>query len=106
MALRLIVSLIIASCRFHLTLKCAIAQKLLNYMNEKNIKSTFFVVGSRALEYPQLLVEEYMAGHEISVHTWAHPVRQFRVSAKLMQAQKLISSFSGSHLPYHGANRC
>ena len=77
MALRLIVSLTVASDRFHLTSRRAIAQKLLNFMNEKNIKSTFFVVGSRALEYPQLLVEEYMAGHEISVHTWAHPVRRF-----------------------------
>lgn len=54
------------------------AQKLLNFMNDKNMKATFFVVGSRVLEYPQLLVEEYMAGHEISVHTWAHPVGQDR----------------------------
>ena len=46
--------------------------RLLFTFNHLNV--TFFTVGSRALEYPQLLIEEYMAGHEISVHTWSHPV--------------------------------
>ncbi|KAG6902574.1 hypothetical protein C0995_014580 [Termitomyces sp. Mi166 len=45
---------------------------LLNYLDQKNISATFFVVGSRVIERPQLLIEEYMAGHEISVHTWSH----------------------------------
>jgi len=30
------------------------------------------VVGSRVIERPAVLLEEYMAGHEISVHTWSH----------------------------------
>ena len=30
------------------------------------------MVGSRVIERPQVLIEEYMAGHEISVHTWSH----------------------------------
>ncbi|KAG6828835.1 hypothetical protein H0H87_000626 [Tephrocybe sp. NHM501043] len=34
--------------------------------------TTFFVVGSRVVERPQVLLEEYMGGHEISVHTWSH----------------------------------
>jgi peptidoglycan/xylan/chitin deacetylase (PgdA/CDA1 family) len=37
--------------------------------------ATFFVVGSRVIERPDVLIEEYMAGHEISVHTWSHHVR-------------------------------
>ncbi|KAF8630464.1 hypothetical protein AX15_002913 [Amanita polypyramis BW_CC] len=47
-------------------------QTLLNYMNTKKLHSTFFVVGSRVIERPQVLLEEYMSGHEISVHTWSH----------------------------------
>jgi len=47
-------------------------QKLLNYLDSQNIKATFFVVGSRVVERPPVLIEEYMAGHEISVHTWSH----------------------------------
>lgn len=46
---------------------------LLDYLNENNITSTFFVVGSRVLSRPQILQAEYMAGHQISVHTWSHP---------------------------------
>lgn len=45
---------------------------LLNYLDKKAIKATFFVVGSRVIERPQILVQEYMSGHEICVHTWSH----------------------------------
>jgi hypothetical protein len=48
------------------------AQKLLGFLNEKKINATFFVVGSRVIERPNVLLEEYMSGHEISVHTWSH----------------------------------
>lgn len=51
-----------------------IAQKLLNYLSEKDLLATFFVVGSRVIERPTVLLEEYMSGHEISVHTWSHKV--------------------------------
>jgi len=47
-------------------------QTLLKYLDEKDLSATFFVVGSRVISYPQILVEEYMSGHEISVHTWSH----------------------------------
>ncbi|GJE98048.1 carbohydrate esterase family 4 protein [Phanerochaete sordida] len=47
-------------------------QTLLNYLDEKDLQATFFVVGSRVIERPAVLIEEYMKGHEISVHTWSH----------------------------------
>ena len=46
---------------------------LLQYLDQQNLKTTFFVVGSRAISYPALLQEEYMAAHQIAVHTWSHP---------------------------------
>jgi peptidoglycan/xylan/chitin deacetylase (PgdA/CDA1 family) len=46
--------------------------ELLKYLDEKSVKATFFVVGSRVIERPAILIEEYMSGHEISVHTWSH----------------------------------
>ncbi|PFH51851.1 carbohydrate esterase family 4 protein [Amanita thiersii Skay4041] len=45
---------------------------LLNYLTQKDIHATFFVVGSRVIERPTVLLEQYMSGHEISVHTWSH----------------------------------
>lgn len=50
----------------------AYTQYLLDYLSEKDINATFFVVGSRVIERPDVLIEEYMNGHEISVHTWSH----------------------------------
>lgn len=46
---------------------------LLDYLNEKNLTTTFFVVGSRVISRPEMLVSEYVSGHQISVHTWSHP---------------------------------
>ncbi|KJA28096.1 carbohydrate esterase family 4 protein [Hypholoma sublateritium FD-334 SS-4] len=45
---------------------------LLTKLKEENLHATFFVVGSRVIERPALVIEEYMSGHEISVHTWSH----------------------------------
>ncbi len=42
-------------------------------VNEHDISTTFFVVGSRVISRPQMVQAEYMAGHQIAVHTWAHP---------------------------------
>ncbi|KIP04537.1 carbohydrate esterase family 4 protein [Phlebiopsis gigantea 11061_1 CR5-6] len=50
----------------------AYTQNLLNFLDEKDLRATFFAVGSRIIERPNVLVEEYMKGHEIAVHTWSH----------------------------------
>jgi hypothetical protein len=38
---------------------------LLNYVNANSLKTTFFIVGSRALSHPDILQAEYMAGHQV-----------------------------------------
>lgn len=47
--------------------------ELLAYLAQNQLKSTFFVVGSRVAQFPGLLQIEYMSGHQIAVHTWSHP---------------------------------
>ena len=47
----------------------------MKYLEDKDLNATFFVVGSRVVSYPDILIAEYMAGHEIAVHTWSHHVR-------------------------------
>lgn len=42
-------------------------------VNEHQVTTTFFVVGSRVISRPQMLQSEYMSGHQIAVHTWSHP---------------------------------
>jgi peptidoglycan/xylan/chitin deacetylase (PgdA/CDA1 family) len=56
----------------HLIQPNTIYRELLKYLDQKAVKATFFVVGSRVVERPAILIEEYMSGHEISVHTWSH----------------------------------
>ncbi|KAL0947857.1 hypothetical protein HGRIS_010494 [Hohenbuehelia grisea] len=75
-------------------------RKLLKYLDEKDLKAMFFVVGSRILERPEILVEEYMAGHEISVHTWSHSkpltsLTNAEVVAELGWTRKIIKDVLG-----------
>jgi len=41
-------------------------------MVDAGIKSTFFLVGSRVISRPDMVQYEYMAGHQLAVHTWSH----------------------------------
>jgi peptidoglycan/xylan/chitin deacetylase (PgdA/CDA1 family) len=45
---------------------------LLDYLAAKDIRATFFVVGSRVREYPQILLRIFQEGHQIGIHTWSH----------------------------------
>ncbi|WP_454916774.1 polysaccharide deacetylase family protein [Xanthobacter sediminis] len=47
--------------------------KLLKILEARGIKATFFVVGTRATENPDLLRHMVAAGHEIGNHSWNHP---------------------------------
>ncbi|ODN95829.1 chitin deacetylase [Cryptococcus wingfieldii CBS 7118] len=72
---------------------------LIDYLNENNIKSTFFVVGSRALSRPEILQTEYMSGHQISVHTWSHAalttLTNEEIVAELAWTMKVIKDAIG-----------
>ena len=45
---------------------------LLHYLDEVQLKATFFVVGSRVTAFPATLQAQYAGGHQIGVHTWSH----------------------------------
>jgi peptidoglycan/xylan/chitin deacetylase (PgdA/CDA1 family) len=46
--------------------------KLLDLLREKNVKATFFVVGKRADQYPEIVRRAWVEGHLIANHTWSH----------------------------------
>jgi len=72
---------------------------LLQYLNGADLKTTFFVVGSRAISYPALLQIEYMAQHQIAVHTWSHPylstLSNEQIIAELGWTKKIIKDALG-----------
>lgn len=46
--------------------------KLLDLLAAHHAKATFFVIGKRAMQYPQILLRELRDGHEIGNHSWSH----------------------------------
>ncbi len=47
--------------------------QLLDILKERNIKATFYVVGTNVVEYPAIIERMIAEGHEIGNHTWNHP---------------------------------
>ncbi|KAJ8474489.1 hypothetical protein ONZ45_g15932 [Pleurotus djamor] len=72
---------------------------LLDYLTDQNLKSTFFVVGSRVISYPRTLQLQYMQGHQIAVHTWSHPplttLSNDEIIAELGWSKKAIKDVLG-----------
>jgi len=50
----------------------ALTPKLLDILKERNIKVTFFILGSLATRYPDIVKRAAAEGHEIADHTWDH----------------------------------
>ncbi|CAG8487455.1 8836_t:CDS:2 [Paraglomus brasilianum] len=46
--------------------------RLVDFLDSQKIKATFFVVGSRVYQFPEVLKKIYDSGHDIAVHTWSH----------------------------------
>lgn len=47
--------------------------KLLDMLKARGLKATFFVVGTNAAGYPEILQRMVAEGHEIGNHSWSHP---------------------------------
>ncbi|MFG1396256.1 polysaccharide deacetylase family protein [Roseixanthobacter pseudopolyaromaticivorans] len=47
--------------------------KLLKILEARNIKATFFVLGTNASAYPDVVRSVAAAGHEVGNHSWNHP---------------------------------
>jgi hypothetical protein len=68
---------------------------LLQYLDQANLKATFFVVGSRVVSWPSLLQQEYLSGHQIAVHTWSH------FSLTTLTNEQIIAEFGWSKKIIH-----
>ncbi len=49
-----------------------VTPEILDILEEYNIKASFFVIGSKAKENPEILKREYEEGHFIGNHTYTH----------------------------------
>jgi peptidoglycan-N-acetylglucosamine deacetylase len=51
----------------------SLTPQLLDILAARQIRVTFYVIGSRVVRQPELTRRIALAGHEIGNHTWSHP---------------------------------
>lgn len=77
-------------------------KKILDILRQNNIRSTWFISGIWAENFPALLDLINMAGHEIGNHSQTHPhMTQLSASEMIIQlinAERLIESVTGGHV--------
>jgi cellulose synthase/poly-beta-1,6-N-acetylglucosamine synthase-like glycosyltransferase/peptidoglycan/xylan/chitin deacetylase (PgdA/CDA1 family) len=73
--------------------------KILDILKEKNAPATFFVIGTDANQWPEILKREYAEGHDIGNHTYTHPswdeVSNTQIRWELNLTERLIESTLG-----------
>ena len=48
--------------------------QILDVLKKNGVKATFFVVGTRCKQFPEVVKQVYKSGHELGNHTWSHNV--------------------------------
>ncbi len=73
--------------------------RLLDMLKERNIKATFYVIGSSVARHPEIVRRIVAEGHEIGNHTWSHPnlskMSQSDVRSQLDRCAAAIASAAG-----------
>src|SRR5918994_812027 len=73
--------------------------RILDILAAHDVKATFFVLGTRAAERPDLIRRMHAEGHEVGVHTYTHVnlanVPPWRQRMELDQTQLAIAAASG-----------
>jgi polysaccharide deacetylase family protein (PEP-CTERM system associated) len=76
--------------------------KLLDILKEHKVKATFFVLGTVAEEFPDLIKEIYLQGHEIATHGYGHKLiyRQTKEEfcEDLRKSIDIIESITGEEI--------
>jgi peptidoglycan/xylan/chitin deacetylase (PgdA/CDA1 family) len=79
--------------------------RLLDMLREKGVKATFFVVGKRAEQYPDIVRRAWEEGHLIANHTWSHPnlfcfLTPRRLRAEIERGTESVHRSCGFRTPY------
>lgn len=77
-----------------------ITPKILDVLDEENVKATFFVIGIAAERRPYLIRREYESGHTVAVHSYTHRYNEiYKNESALLKdiedCNKVIHSVTG-----------
>ncbi|MFD0696920.1 polysaccharide deacetylase family protein [Paenibacillus sp. GCM10027628] len=79
--------------------------KLLDLLGKYQVKATFFVLGSKAEMYPDLIVRMHQEGHLIGVHNYVHQANAFmtpwKVRRQLNDSLRIIENIIGVKPVYY-----
>ncbi|WP_051620765.1 polysaccharide deacetylase family protein [Paenibacillus sp. UNC451MF] len=79
--------------------------RLLDLLKQYDIKATFFVLGSKAEKYPELIVRMHEEGHLVGVHNYSHWANALmtprRVRLQLHHAVEAIGRITGERPIYY-----
>ena len=73
--------------------------QLLDILKQRNIKATFFMIGTNVVAHPEIARRVLAEGHEIGNHTWTHPqlskLSNQQVTEELTKTQEAIKNACG-----------
>lgn len=73
--------------------------KILDVLDRHKVPATFFVVGSKVTEHPDIVERMHRSGHEIGLHTFTHSdlstVPGWRFGMELSQSQLALAGATG-----------
>ncbi|RAP74889.1 polysaccharide deacetylase family protein [Paenibacillus montanisoli] len=61
--------------------------EILDLLKQYNAKATFFVLGYRVKQYPEMIKREIEEGHEVANHTYSHPFFTKGTSPSIIQKE-------------------
>ena len=74
--------------------------QVLKILSDRGVKATFFVTGENAASHPDIVKQEFAAGHEIGSRSWAHSLFSHETDDELLQdlqrADQAIKAATGS----------
>lgn len=74
---------------------------VLNLLREYGVKATFFVIGEKAKEHPELIQKIIAEGHQLGNHSHSHPQGSFwclgpqRTQREIVRCQEAIADITG-----------
>lgn len=73
--------------------------QIMDILDKKNIKATFFLIGSRAELFPDVVKRMVEKGHIVGNHTMTHPVivklDKEKTKENIMDAEKVLADLTG-----------
>lgn len=72
---------------------------LLDGLEERGVKATFFVIGEYAKQYPEIVKREDAEGHIVGNHTWSHveitQISEEKARKEIMDTSDLVEEITG-----------